>query len=174
MPSTQRGCRCSCETYVAVKNVTRRPILFSQLRRRDGEGAVNPEELFADDRPFQSEREREREDELRALMSSIIDWAISFLSETNQASIRVVYYEGKTVKEHSADLVRPVLRESSARLTLSASKESPASRAMSPRALSIISCRPLRSLPSMVLLSAGVLAYSNVGPAAAQWLFYID
>lgn len=54
------------------------PILFSQLRRRDGEGTVNPEELFADDRPFRSEGEREREDELRALMSSIIDWANRF------------------------------------------------------------------------------------------------
>ena len=45
------------------------------------------------------------EDELHALMSSIIDWAISFLSETNQASIRAVYYEGKTVREHSVDEV---------------------------------------------------------------------
>lgn len=105
MPSTQRSCRCSRETYVAVKNVTRRPILFSQLKRRDGEGTINPEELFADDRPFRSEDVREREDELRALMSSIIDWAISFLSETNQASARAVYFEGKTVKEHSADEV---------------------------------------------------------------------
>lgn len=61
--------------------------------------------MFADDRPFRSEGEREREDELRALMSSIIDWAISFLSETNQASVRAVYFEGKTVKEHSADEV---------------------------------------------------------------------
>lgn len=105
MPSTQRGCRCSRETYVAFKKVDHRPILFSQLKRRDGEGAINPEELFADDRPFHSEEERKREDELRALMSSIIDWAISFLSETNQASVRAVYFEGKTVKEHSADEV---------------------------------------------------------------------
>lgn len=66
MPSTQRGCRCSCETYVAAKNVTRRPILFSQLRRRGGEGTVNPEELFADDRPLRLEEDRERENELRA------------------------------------------------------------------------------------------------------------
>lgn len=105
MSSTQRGCRCNRETYVAFKKVDHRPILFSQLKRRDGEGAINPEELFADDRPFHSEEERKREDELRALMSSIIDWAISFLSETNQASVRAVFYEGKTVKEHSADEV---------------------------------------------------------------------
>lgn len=45
------------------------------------------------------------EDELHALMSSIIDWAISFLSETNRVSIRAVYYEGKTVREHSIDEV---------------------------------------------------------------------
>ena len=93
MPPTQRGCRCSCKTYDAVKNVTRRPVLFSQLRRRGGEGTVNPEELLADDRPFRLEEGREHEDELRALMSSIIDWAISFLSETSQASIRAAYYE---------------------------------------------------------------------------------
>lgn len=36
-------------------------------------------------------------------MSSIIDWAISFLSEANQAFVRAVYFEGKTVKERSAD-----------------------------------------------------------------------
>ena len=103
MPSAQRGCRCSCETYVAVKKVTRRPILFSQLMRRDGEGAVNPEELFADSRSPQTEAEREREDELHALMRSILDWAISFLNEPSQASIRAIYYVGKTVKQHSEE-----------------------------------------------------------------------
>lgn len=63
-------------------------MLFSQLRRRNGEGTVKPEELFADYRPFRLEEEREREDEHRALMSSIIDWAISILGET---SLRAIY-----------------------------------------------------------------------------------
>lgn len=103
MPSIQRGCRCSSETYVAVKNVTRHPMLYSQLNRRDGEGAINAEELFANDRPFSSKAERV--DELRALILNIIDWAISFLSKANRASVRTVYFEGKTVKEHSADEV---------------------------------------------------------------------
>lgn len=50
------------------------------------------------------------------------------------------------------DLESPVLRENSARFILSSSKESPSVRAISDMALSIISCRPLRSLSFMVLL----------------------
>lgn len=47
MPSS-RGCRSSYDCIVKIKGVTTRPILFSQLMRSDGEGAKNPEELFAD------------------------------------------------------------------------------------------------------------------------------
>lgn len=46
--------------------------------RSDGEGVINPEELFADDRSSASEQERVHEDELYSLMRSILDWAISF------------------------------------------------------------------------------------------------
>lgn len=49
MPSS-RGCRSSYDCIVKIKGVTTRPILFSQLMRSDGEGAMNPEELFADNR----------------------------------------------------------------------------------------------------------------------------
>ena len=49
MPSS-RGCRSSYDCIVKIKGVTARPILFSQLMRSDGEGVINPEELFADDR----------------------------------------------------------------------------------------------------------------------------
>lgn len=71
MPST-RGCRSSYDCIVKIKGVTTRPILFSQLMRSDGEGAMNPEELFADDRSPASEQERVHEDELRSLMRSNI------------------------------------------------------------------------------------------------------
>ncbi len=47
--------------------------------RSDGEGVMNPEELFADDRSPASEQEGVHEDELHSLMRSILDWAISFL-----------------------------------------------------------------------------------------------
>ena len=90
MPSS-RGCRSSYDCIVKIKGVTTRPILFSQLMRSDGEGAMNPEELFAD------------EDELHSLMRSILDWAISFLSEPSQGTIRAIYFEGKTVKQHSEE-----------------------------------------------------------------------
>ena len=33
-------------------------------------------------------------------MHSILDWAISFLSESSQGTIRAIYFEGKTVKQH--------------------------------------------------------------------------
>ena len=56
MPST-RGCRSSYDCIVKIKGVTTRPILFSQLMRSDGEGAMNPEELFADDRSPASEQD---------------------------------------------------------------------------------------------------------------------
>ena len=46
MPSS-RSCRSSYDCIVKIKGVTMRPILFSQLMRSDGEGAMNPEELFA-------------------------------------------------------------------------------------------------------------------------------
>lgn len=82
MPST-RGCRSSYDCIVKIKGVTTRPILFNQLMRSDGEGAMNPEELFADDRSPASEQERVHEDELHSLMRSILDWAISFLSESS-------------------------------------------------------------------------------------------
>lgn len=53
MPSS-RGCRSSYDCIVKIKGVTTRPILFSQLMRSDG-GAMNPEEMFADDRSPASE-----------------------------------------------------------------------------------------------------------------------
>ena len=83
MPSS-RGCRSSYDCIVKIKGVTTRPILFSQLMRSDGEGAMNPEELFADDRNPASEQERVHEDELHSL-------------------IRAIYFEGKTVKQHSEE-----------------------------------------------------------------------
>ena len=102
MPSS-RGCRSSYDCIVKIKGVTTRPILFSQLMRSDGEGAMNPEELFADDRSPASEQERVHEDELHSLMRIILDWAISFLSEPSQGTIRAIYFEGKTVKQHSEE-----------------------------------------------------------------------
>lgn len=102
MPSS-RSCRSSYDCIVKIKGVTTRPILFSQLMRSDGEGAINPEELFADDRSPASEQERVHEDELHSLMRSILDWAISFLSESSQGTIRAIYFEGKTVKQHSEE-----------------------------------------------------------------------
>lgn len=102
MPSS-RGCRSSYDCVVKIKGVTTRPILFSQLMRSDGEGAMNPEELFADDRSPASEQQRVHEDELHSLMRSILDWAISFLSESSQGTIRAIYFEGKTVKQHSEE-----------------------------------------------------------------------
>ena len=69
MPSS-RGCRSSYDCIVKIKGVTTRPILFSQLMRSDGEGAMNPEELFADDRSPASEQEGACEDELHSLMRS--------------------------------------------------------------------------------------------------------
>lgn len=69
MPSS-RGCRSSYDCIVKIKGVTTRPILFSQLMWSDGEGAMNPEELFADDRSPASEQERVHEDELHSLMRS--------------------------------------------------------------------------------------------------------
>ena len=102
MPSS-RSCRSSYDCIVKIKGVTMRPILFSQLMRSDGEGAMNPEELFADDRSPASEQERVHEDELHSLMRSILDWAISFLSESSQGTIRAIYFEGKTVKQHSEE-----------------------------------------------------------------------
>ena len=50
----------------------------------------NPEELFADDRIPASEQERVHEDELHSLMHSILDWAISFLSESSQGMLPAV------------------------------------------------------------------------------------
>ena len=61
MPSS-RGCRSSYDCIVKIKGVTTRPILFSQLMRSDGEGAMSPEELFADDRSPASEQERVHEE----------------------------------------------------------------------------------------------------------------
>ena len=94
MPSS-RSCRSSYDCIVKIKGVTMRPILFSQLMRS--------EELFADDRSPASEQERVHEDELHSLMRSILDWAISFLSESSQGTIRAIYFEGKTVKQHSEE-----------------------------------------------------------------------
>ena len=93
MPSS-RGCRSSYDSIVKIKGVTTRPILFSQLMRSDGEGVINPEELFADDRSPASEQERVHEDELHSLMHSILDWTISFLIESSQGMVPVVWVCG--------------------------------------------------------------------------------
>ena len=93
MPSS-RGCRSSYDCIVKIKGVTTRPILFSQLMRSDGEGAMSPEELFAGDRSPASEQERVHEDELYSLMRSILDWAISFLSEPGQGMVPAVWVCG--------------------------------------------------------------------------------
>ena len=82
MPST-RGCRSSYDCIVKIKGVTTRSILFSQLMRSDGEGA-----MFVDDRSPASEQERGHEDELRSLMCSILDWAISFCERSTIAPNR--------------------------------------------------------------------------------------
>lgn len=84
MPSS-RGCHSSYDCIVKIEGVTTRPILFSQLMRSDGEGAMNPEELFADDRSPASEQKRVHEDELHSLMRSILDWAISFCKKDTMA-----------------------------------------------------------------------------------------
>lgn len=62
MPSS-RGCRSSYDRIVKIKGVTTRPILFSQLMRSDGEGAMDSEELFTDDRSPASGQEHVHEDE---------------------------------------------------------------------------------------------------------------
>ena len=80
-----RGCGSSYDCIVKIKGVTTRPILFSQLMRSDEEGAMNPEELFADDRSPASDQERVHEDELHSLMRSILDWAISFCKKDTMA-----------------------------------------------------------------------------------------
>ena len=90
MPSS-RGCRSSYDCIVKIKGVTTRPILFSQLMRSDGEGVMNPEELFADNRTPASEQERVHEDELHSLMRNILDWAISSLSESSQGMVPAVW-----------------------------------------------------------------------------------
>ena len=90
MPSS-RGRRSSYDRIVKIKGVTTRPILFSQLMRSDGEGAMDSEELFADDRSPAFEQERIHEDELHSLMRSILDWAISFLSESSQGMVPAVW-----------------------------------------------------------------------------------
>lgn len=74
MPSS-RGCRSSYDCIVKIKGVTTRPILLSQLMRSDGEGVMNPEELFAGNRSPASGRERVHEDELHSLMRNILDGA---------------------------------------------------------------------------------------------------
>ncbi|MEI3324892.1 MAG: hypothetical protein V8R44_06245, partial [Eggerthellaceae bacterium] len=61
---------------------------------------MNLEELFADDRSSAFEQKRVHEDELHSFKRSILDWAISFLSEFSQGTIRAIYFEGKTVKQH--------------------------------------------------------------------------
>lgn len=52
---------------------------------------MNPEELFADDRTPASEQKRVHEDELHSLMRKILDWAISFLSESSQGMVPAVW-----------------------------------------------------------------------------------
>ena len=51
---------------------------------------MNPEELFADDRSSAFEQKRVHEDELHSFKRSILDWAISFLSEFSQEMVLAV------------------------------------------------------------------------------------
>ena len=67
---SSRGFHSSYDCIVKIKGVTMRSILFSQLMRGDGEGMMNPEELFAGNRTPASEQERVHEDELHSLMRS--------------------------------------------------------------------------------------------------------
>ena len=91
MPSS-RSCRSSYDCIVKIKGVPMRPILFSQLMRSAGEGAMNPEELFADDRSPASEQERVHEDELHSLMRSILDWAMAAPQATTILILRFTMF----------------------------------------------------------------------------------
>lgn len=99
----ERNCQSNYECLVKIKGVTTRPIPFSQMRRADREGSLNVEEIFADLSVEASEEDLRYEDSLRALMSDILEWAISFLGKPSQATIREIYFNQKTVKEHSED-----------------------------------------------------------------------
>ena len=73
------------------------------------------------------------------------------------------------------DLVRPVLRQNSARLHAWGSNPSPASAAISSKALSIISCRSSRlSFTSIVLLTPAHWQHQVRGREGARWLFFVD
>lgn len=99
----ERNCRSNYECLVKIKGVTTRPIPFSQMRRADGEGPLNVEDVIADLSVEMSEEDLRYEDSLRSIMSDILEWAISFLSKPSQATIREIYFNQKTVKEHSED-----------------------------------------------------------------------
>ena len=99
----ERKCRSNYECLVKIKGVTTRPIPFSQMRRADGEGPLNVEDVIADLSVEMSEEDLRYEDSLRSIMSDILEWAISFLSKPSQATIREIYFNQKTVKEHSED-----------------------------------------------------------------------
>lgn len=43
----ERNCRSNYECLVKIKGVTTRPIPFSQMRRADGEGPLNVEDVIA-------------------------------------------------------------------------------------------------------------------------------
>lgn len=87
----ERNCQSNYECLVKTKGVTTRPIPFSQMRRADGEGSLNVEEVFADLSVEASEEDLRYEDSLRALMSDILEWAISFLGKPSQATIREIF-----------------------------------------------------------------------------------
>lgn len=70
-------------------------MLFSQLIWRGGEGAV-----FADNRSPAFEQEHVREGELHSLIRSMLNWAISFLSEFGQG---VIYAWCRYCLEHRVD-----------------------------------------------------------------------
>ena len=99
----ERNCRSNYECLVKIKGVTTRPIPFSQMRRADGEGPLNVEDVIADLSVEMSEEDLRYEDSLRSIMSDTLEWAISFLSKPSQATIREIYFNQKTVKEHSED-----------------------------------------------------------------------
>lgn len=99
----ERNCRSNYECLVKINGVASRPIPFSQMRRADGEGPLNVEEIFADLSVEMTEEDLRYEDSLRSIMSDILEWAISFLGKPSQTTIREIYFNQKTVKEHSED-----------------------------------------------------------------------
>ena len=63
---------------------------------------MNPEELFADDRPRLRAGARPR-GRIALRHARHTGLGIAFLGEPSQGTIRAIYFEGKTVKQHSEE-----------------------------------------------------------------------